>query len=115
MLPRLRTLALAFSVCSVAPLAACGGSSDPAAAPAEPAAPRTVASMLPKLTHSLTPAGAKAAFGEPDETTGSGLLIYVYRAEQGKKVFLSFPGFAPIVSARAVDAAGVEEQLVIRE
>jgi len=111
MQPRLRSLALALTLAAVAPLVACNGSSNPAAA----SETRTVASMLPKITRSLTPAGAEAAFGKPDETTGSGLLIYVYRAEAGKKVFLSFPGFAPIVSAKAVDASGAVEDLTIRD
>jgi hypothetical protein len=108
MLHRLRALALIVPLA----LAACtSASSDPAAAPG----PRTVASMVPKLTRSLTPAGAESAFGKPDEITGSGLLIYVYRAEAGRRVFLSFPGFAPIVAARAVDASGVVEELPIGE
>jgi hypothetical protein len=112
MLPRVRSITLALSLGTLAPLAACNNSSsDPAAV----AAPRTVASMLPKLTRSLTPSGAEAVFGKPDEITGSGLLIYVYRAEEGKRVFLSFPGFAPIVSARAVDASGSAQELVLRD
>jgi hypothetical protein len=112
-MPRLRSLALAISLVVVAPLvlAACNGSSNPAAA----SQTRTVASMLPKLTHSLTPAAAQVAFGKPDETTGSGLLIYVYRVEEGKKVYLAFPGYAPIVYAKAVDQSGAVEELVIRE
>ena len=70
--------------------------------------------MLPKLTHSLTPVGAEAAFGQPDETTGRGLLIYVYRVEAGKKVYLGFPGFAPILYAKVLDSeAGVERELPI--
>jgi hypothetical protein len=110
---RLRTIALAIAMGAFAPLtlAACNGSSNPAAA----SEARTVASMLPKITSSLTPAGAEAAFGKPDETTGSGLLIYVYNAEAGKKVYLSFPGYAPIVSARAVDPSGAVEVLTIRD
>ncbi|MEO8561663.1 MAG: hypothetical protein ABI601_06285 [bacterium] len=68
-----------------------------------------------RLTRSLTPASAEAAFGAPDERTGSGLIIYVYRAEAGKKVYLGFPGFAPIVYARAVDAGGAVEELALRD
>jgi hypothetical protein len=109
---RLRSLALALSFGAVAPLVlvACNGSSNPAAT----SDARTVASMLPKITASLTPAGAEAAFGKPDETTGSGLLIYVYRAEEGKKVYLAFPGYAPIVYAKAVSPSGAVEELAIR-
>ena len=106
MFTRLRAIALAVPLL----LAACNGSSNPAAA----SVPRTVASMLPKLSRSLTPAAAEAAFGAPDERTGSGLIIYVYRAEAGKKVYLGFPGFAPIVYARAVDLSGAVEELALQ-
>jgi hypothetical protein len=111
MQPMLRSLALAVALAAVTPLAACNGTSNPTSASAE----RTVASMLPKLTRTLTPAGAEAAFGKPDETTGSGLLIYVYRAEQGKNVYLGFPGFAPIIYAKAVDASGSAVDLALRD
>jgi hypothetical protein len=108
---RLRSLALALTLGAAAPVAACHGTSDPTSA----SEGRTVASMAPKLTRSLTPAGAEAAFGKPDETTGSGLLIYVYRAEQGRKVYLGFPGFAPIIYAKAVDATGGSVDLELKD
>jgi hypothetical protein len=108
---RLRSLVLALTLGAVAPLVACNRSSDPTSA----SEARTVASMLPKLTRSLTPAAAEAAFGAPDERAGSGLLILVYRAEQGKKVYLGFPGFAPIIYAKAVDASGGETELPLRD
>jgi hypothetical protein len=105
---RLRVLALVLPLA----LAACtNSSSDPITTPEA----RTVASMVPKLSRSLTPAAAESAFGKPDEIAGSGLLIYVYRAEAGKRVFLSFPGFAPIISARAVDASGSSQELPLRD
>ena len=107
----LRALALVLSLGALTPVVACNRSSDPTSA----SEARTVASMLPKLTRSLTPAAAEAAFGKPDEMVGSGLLIYVYRAEEGKKVYLGFPGFRPIMYARAVDAAGNAEELALRD
>ena len=108
MLPRIRALALILPLA----LAACtNSSSDPATVPAS----RTVASMVPKLTRSLTPAGAESTFGKPDDIEGSGLLIYVYRAEAGRRVFLSFPGYQPIIAARAVDAAGGSVELPLRD
>lgn len=108
---RLRSLALVLALGAAAPVAGCNGSSDPTSASES----RTVASMLPKLTRSLTPAGAEAAFGKPDETQGSGLIIYVYRAEAGKKVYLGFPGFAPIIYAKAVDASGGATDLALKD
>lgn len=108
---RLRSLAFVLALGALAPVAACGRSSSPTSV----SDTRTVASMLPKLTRALTPAGAEAAFGMPDETLGSGLIIYVYRAEAGKKVYLGFPGFAPIIYAKAVDASGGEQDLTLRD
>jgi hypothetical protein len=108
---RPRSLVLALTLGVAAPIAACNGSADPTSS----AESRTVASMLPKLSRSLTPAAAEAAFGKPDETLGSGLIIYMYRAEAGRKVFLGFPGFAPILYARAVDATGGATDLPLQD
>jgi hypothetical protein len=93
-------VALLVSACDPAPPTA--GDPDDA---------RTVASMLPKLTRSLTPASAEAAFGKPDEITGSGLIIYRYRVEGGRTLSLGFPGHAPITYAKVLDASGVAEEL----
>lgn len=104
--PALRSLALAL----VLPLAACA-SSDPVAAGES----RTVASMAPQLTRALTPAGAESVFGAPDERIGSGLIIYLYRVEAGKRVHLGFPGFAPISYARVLTARGAVEDLQLKD
>ena len=108
---RLRTIALALPLL----VAACSNAAPIPVDPVVVTAERTVASMLPKLSRSLTPAIAEATFGKPDETTGSGLLIYVYRAEAGKRVFLSFPGFAPIMGARVQDDTGASQELPLRD
>lgn len=110
MTTRLRALTFALLIGAAGHVAGCN-TPDPAAAPA----PRTVASMLPHITRSLTPAAAEAAFGKPDEITGSGLLIYVYRVEEGKRVYLGFPGFAPISYATLFDAAGGSQPLTLRD
>jgi hypothetical protein len=99
---RSRLIAVAFPLL----FAACTKSTtDPVAVPL------TVANMLPRLSRSLTPAAAEATFGKPNETPGSGLIIYVYDVEAGKKVYLGFPGFAPITYARLVDANGASQEL----
>jgi len=108
---QIRSLVFALAIGTIAPIAACNDTSDPAAAPA----PRTVASMVPRITRSLTPAAAEERFGKPDEITGSGLLIYVYRVEEGKKIHLGFPGFAPIIYATVVDASGGSQALTLRD
>ncbi len=78
-------------------------------------APRTLESMLPQLTRSLTPQGARDVFGAPDEQTGSGLIIYVYRVDQGRSVWLGFPGYEPIIYAKLRDPAGRDRELPLRE
>lgn len=80
---------------------ACGG------ADTAPSQARTLAAFQPHLTMRLTPALARTQFGAPDEETGSGLRIYIYRLDDGRRLWLGFPGDAPIVYARieAVDGA----------
>lgn len=105
---RIRLIAVAFPLL----LAGCTkNSTDPAPASGTVTGPLTVASMLPRLSRSLTPAKAEAMFGKPDQTTGSGLIIYVYRVEAGKLVYLGFPGFAPIMYAKLLDANGASQDL----
>jgi hypothetical protein len=97
-------------------LAGCSrNSTDPVAASGLVTGPLTVASMLPRLSRSLTPARAEAVFGKPDQITGSGLLIFVYKVEMGKLVYLGFPGFAPITYARLLDANGASQELPLVE
>jgi hypothetical protein len=105
---RIHLVALAFPLV----LAGCSTSTtDPVAATSPVSHPLTVASMLPRLSRSLTPAIAEATFGKPDESVGSGLIIYVYHVEAGKSVYLSFPGFARITDARLQDANGASQEL----
>ena len=109
---RIRLIALAFPVL----IGACAKSStDPVdssgAASGPVAGPLTLAKMLPRLSHSLTPAIAEATFGKPDESIGSGLIIYVYHVEAGKSVYLGFPGFARITYAKLQDATGASQEL----
>ena len=111
MSPRPRTIALALSLL----VAACSNGAPIPVDPVVVTGQRTVASMLPKLTRSLTPAIAEATFGKPNEITGSGLLIYVYDVEAGKRVFLSFPGFAPIMSASVRESTGASQALPLRD
>ena len=109
---RIRLIALAFPLL----LGACTKSTTNPADSSAPAAgpitgPLTLAKMLPRLSRSLTPAIAEATFGKPDESVGSGLIIYVYHVEAGGSVWLSFPGFTRIMNARLHDASGVSQEL----
>jgi hypothetical protein len=111
MTPRPRTIALALSLL----VAACSNGAPIPVDPVVVTGQRTVASMLPNLTRSLTPAIAETTYGKPDEITGSGLLIYVYNVESGKRVFLSFPGFAPIMAARLQESTGASQELPLKD
>jgi hypothetical protein len=61
---------------------------------------RSLAAFQAKLDKKLTPALAEKRFGNPDSVTGSGLLIYVYKLEDGRELLLGFPGFEPITYAK---------------
>ena len=76
---------------------------------------RTLDDFEPQLTRRLTPALARAAFGSPDEQTGSGLRIYIYRLREGDRLWLGFPGDAPIVYARLQTGDGHIRDLPLRQ
>jgi ubiquinone/menaquinone biosynthesis C-methylase UbiE len=67
---------------------------------------RTLEQFQKKLDKELTPAKAVAAFGEPDRRLGSGLIIFEYELDDGSKLRLAFPGFAPIRYARHLKKGG---------
>ena len=75
---------------------------------------RTLAEFQPYLTQRLTPADARAAFGEPDDITGSGLRIFVYRLRGGDRLWLGFPGDRPIVYAKLQPHDGRPVDLPLR-
>lgn len=73
---------------------------------------RTLASMLPFLTKSLTAAKAEEKFGLPNQLTNSGVLVYIYDVEDDKKVSLVFPLDGGVISfARLQDRNGVSQLL----
>jgi hypothetical protein len=93
--------------------AGCGRSST-SATEANLAAERTLASVEPLITKDLTPDLARKRIGVPDEEPGSGLIIYKYRVDGGRAVWLSFPGFEPIIAARLENADGTMRDLTVR-
>ncbi len=76
---------------------------------------RTLDEMIPRLTNDLTPDMAERFFGPPDEVTGSGLVIYVYRLDDGRKVWLGVPGNAPALYARLQALDGTTADLPLRD
>ncbi|MBI1831605.1 MAG: class I SAM-dependent methyltransferase [Planctomycetes bacterium] len=75
---------------------------------------RTLNHFLKTLDKAMTPAKAAAAFGEPDRKLGSGLIIYEYDFDDGTKIRLGFPGFAPIQYAHHVQKDGKSVVLPVK-
>jgi hypothetical protein len=91
-------------------VASCNGSQGVTGNPSNVTEFRTLASMLPYITKSLTPALTEERFGLPNQAQGSGVIIFVYNVEDGKKVSLGFPGYAPISFAKLQDRNGTTLQ-----
>ena len=88
MIRRLSTaLFLSFALLA----AGCKGTENVTGTPIGGQEGRTLASMLPYLTKSLTAPVAELTFGRPDAATGSGLILFIYNVENGQKVNLGFP------------------------
>jgi hypothetical protein len=94
------TFALVFSLTSLTLAATgCKGSDAVVGAPTEGySQTRTLAEMLPSIKKSLTPPLTETTFGQPDAKSGSGLIIYTYLVDGGKKVNLFFPGPTALIS-----------------
>jgi hypothetical protein len=75
---------------------------------------RRLSAIEPMLTRDLTPASARAKLGAPDEVTGSGLVIYKYRVDGGRTLWLGFPGEAPISYAKVESRDGTFADLTLR-
>ena len=103
----IRTLLIAFCL-SLALLApACKGTENVTGTPIGGQEGRTLASMLPYLTKSLTAPAAELTFGRPDAASGSGLILFIYNVENGQKVNLGFPSpTEPISFASLQDRNG---------
>lgn len=82
--------------------------------PASPSDSRTFAAFEPYLTRQLTPMEARKQFGSPDEETGSGLRIYIYRLDGNRELWLGFPGDAPITYAYLKASDGGVTDLPLR-
>ena len=85
-----------------------------AGSPSSPAPVSALSRFEPYLNAQLTPAIARARFGQPDEETGSGLRIYIYKLTDGRRLWLGFPGDAPITYARIEGLDGTFTDLPLR-
>jgi hypothetical protein len=89
---------------------ACGGKSSPTSTQQNE---RPLSAFQPYLTKSLTPSAARARFGPPNEITGSGLIIYKYKVDGGRTLWLGFPGEAAISYAKLESKDGQFTELVL--
>jgi hypothetical protein len=109
-----RRIALALCLAVTAPLVACKGSENVTGTPIGGGETKTLASMTPLITKSLTVTSAETAFGFPNSRTLSPPIVLTYLVEDGKKVTLTFPDLtSPISSAWLTDKLGVVTSLTI--
>ena len=105
-----RALVVAFPIL----LAGCKGTEHIVGTPSATTEFRTIASMLPYITSSLTPSTAQARFGNPNSVSTAGVVVLVYDVENEQKVslgFLSLDGL--IYFARLSDKTGASQELPI--
>lgn len=102
-----RRIALALCLALSTVFTACKGTENVAGTPIGGTESRTLASMTPLITKSLTAIGAETAFGLPDQRTLTPPIILVYNVEDGKKVSLGFPDLTnTILFAQLTDKNG---------
>lgn len=105
-----RTFAIAFPLL----LAGCKGTEHVVGTPTNMTEFRTLASMQPYITTSLTPRKAKEQFGTPNSQTTIGEIVLVYNVENSQKVTLGFPSLEGQINyASLSDKTGASTSLQI--
>jgi hypothetical protein len=95
-------------------LAGCKGTENIQGAPSEVVELRTLSSMQPRITRSLTARTAQETFGTPNSMTTVGEIVLTYHVENSQKVSLGFPSLdGQIVFARLTDKSGTSTDLQI--
>ncbi|HEX7978339.1 MAG TPA: hypothetical protein VF461_07035 [Gemmatimonadaceae bacterium] len=95
-------------------LVGCKGTESIQGTPSELTSFRTLSSMQPFITRSLTPRTAQEQFGTPNAQTSTGEIVLVYNVEDSKKVSLGFPSLdGQILFARLSDKSGASTDLQI--
>jgi hypothetical protein len=95
-------------------LAGCKGTERIQGTPSNLTEFRTLASMQPYITTSLTARKAKEQFGNPDSQTTTGEIVLVYNVENSQKVTLGFPSLeGQIIYASLSDKTGASTTLRI--
>jgi hypothetical protein len=105
-----RTLAIAFPLL----LVGCKGTEHIVGTPTNATEFRTLDSMKPYITRSLTAQKAQETFGNPNSKTTAGEIVLVYNVENSQKVSLGFPSQeGQIIFARLSDKSGASTDLQI--
>ena len=105
-----RALAIALPLL----LAGCKGTEHIVGTPSATTEFRTIASMQPYITSSLTLDKALAQFGNPNAKSTAGAIMLVYDVESSQKVSLGFPSPDGLINfARVSDKTGASQDLPI--
>jgi hypothetical protein len=113
MIRRLGT-ALLLSLALVAP--ACKGTENVMGTPIGGQEVRTLESMLPYITKSLTAPTAELTFGRPDTGEGGAQVLFIYNVQDGKRVNLRFPNQTdPISLAWITEKNGATTPIVLKD
>jgi hypothetical protein len=108
------TFVLCLALFLLAP--GCKGTDNVVGNPAGGPESRTLASMLPFITKSLTAPQAELTFGRPDAAASSGSILFIYNVENGQKVNLGFPNPTdPISFANLQDKNGGTTPIPIKD
>ena len=110
-----RRIVLALCLAFTASLVACKGTENVTGTPIGGGnETRTLASMTPLITKTLTVTSAETAFGFPNARTTTPPIVLVYLVEDGKKVSLGFPDVVSVISfAQVTDKLGIVTNLTI--
>jgi hypothetical protein len=95
-------------------LAGCKGTERIQGTPSDVLDNRTVASMQPYITRSLTAQAAVDRWGSPNSRSTVGEIVLTYNVENASKVSLGFPSVdGTIAFARVTDRTGLSTDLQI--
>jgi hypothetical protein len=87
----IRRLTLALCLSLLVGVPACNGTDTVVGNPQTGSGERTLSSMLPFITKSLTAPQAELTFGKPDAGVATPSILFIYNVENGQKVNLGFP------------------------
>jgi hypothetical protein len=112
----IRRLVIASFLALFVTVSGCKGTEHVMGTPSGGGDGRTLDSMLPYITKSLTAPAAELRFGKPDAASGAGLILFIYNVENGQKVNLAFPSPTdPISYASLQDKNGGVTTITLKD